>query len=105
MSARHQGSGAPTSSAAAAAAATAAAQPGASKVGKYLLLDKLGEGAFGKVRLAVDSTTGFEYAIKIIDKRHIEELGLTLQVRREICVMKALRHRTLRMLCHSRTFD
>lgn len=35
---------------------------------------------------------GAEYAIKIIQKSHIEGHGLKLQVRREIAVMKAMRH-------------
>lgn len=57
------------------------------------MLDLLGEGAFGKVRLAVDETSGKEYAMKIMDKSHIKANELTLQVRREIAVMKAMRHR------------
>lgn len=57
------------------------------------MLDLLGEGAFGKVRLAVDESTGKEYAMKIMDKSHIKANELTLQVRREIAVMKAMRHR------------
>lgn len=65
----------------------------AARVGKYLMLDVLGEGAFGKVRLAVDETSGKQYAIKIMDKSHIKAHELTLQVRREIAVMKAMRHR------------
>lgn len=66
---------------------------GVARVGKYLMLDNLGEGAFGKVRLAVDETSGQQYAIKIMEKSHIKANELTLQVRREIAVMKALRHR------------
>lgn len=65
------------------------------RVGKYQLLETLGEGAFGKVKLGVDSKTGREFAIKIMEKSHIEEHELTLQVRREIAVMKAMRHRKL----------
>lgn len=57
------------------------------------MLDLLGEGAFGKVRIAVDETTGNQYAIKIMEKSHIKANELTLQVRREIAVMKAMRHR------------
>lgn len=71
----------------------------AMRVGNYVLLDTLGEGAFGKVKLAVNEETGREYAIKIMAKSHIMAHELTLQVRREIAVMKALRHRTLYMLC------
>lgn len=67
----------------------------AMRVGKYVLLETLGEGAFGKVKLAVNEQTGHEYAVKIMAKSHIMAHELTLQVRREIAVMKALRHRTL----------
>lgn len=66
---------------------------GSTRVGKYILLETLGEGAFGKVKLAIDSKTGREYAIKVMEKSHIEKNELTLQVRREIAVMKAMRHR------------
>lgn len=65
----------------------------AARVGKYLMLEMLGQGAFGKVRLAVDETDGQQYAIKIMEKSHIKANELTLQVRREIAVMKAMRHR------------
>lgn len=67
-----------------------------SRVGKYILLDTLGQGAFGKVKLAVNEETGREYAIKIMAKQDIKAHELTLQVRREIAVMKALRHRMYR---------
>lgn len=67
-------------------------QPPMARVGRFLMLDMLGEGAFGKVRLAVDETSGMEYAIKIMDKNLIKAKELTLQVRREIAVMKAMRH-------------
>ena len=73
-------------------AAGVAGQPLAARVGKYLMLELLGEGAFGKVRLAVDETDGQQYAIKIMEKSHIKANELTLQVRREIAVMKAMRH-------------
>lgn len=64
------------------------------RVGKYALYETLGEGAFGKVKLGMDTKdpSQTEYAIKIMEKTHIEEHGLTLQVRREIAVMKAMRH-------------
>lgn len=75
------------------------AQPAPARVGKYLMLDVLGEGAFGKVRIAVDETDGQQYAIKIMEKSHIRANELTVQVRREIAVMKAMRHRKLNLTC------
>lgn len=71
---------------------------GTTRVGRYILLETLGEGAFGKVKLAIDSVTGKEYAVKVMEKAHIEEHDLTLQVRREIAVMKAMRHRESKQL-------
>lgn len=68
------------------------------RVGKYLMLDTLGEGAFGKVRLAIDERTGLEYAMKVMEKSHIQAQELTLQVRREIAVMKAMQHRKFYMI-------
>ena len=66
---------------------------GVSRVGNYMLLETLGEGAFGKVKLAVDERDGQQYAIKIMRKQDIKQQELTVQVRREIAVMKALQHR------------
>lgn len=78
-----------------------ALQPGVARVGKYLMLDLLGEGAFGKVRQAVDESSGKQYAMKIMAKSHIKANELTLQVRREIAVMKAMRHRKFTQRFHA----
>lgn len=37
----------------------------ASRVGKYLLFETLGEGAFGKVKLGVHEETGEQVAVKV----------------------------------------
>lgn len=55
----------------------------------------LGQGTFGKVKLAQHQETGHEYAIKILDKSDIKANELTLNVRREIAIMKALNHRNI----------
>jgi serine/threonine protein kinase len=62
-------------------------------VGKYTLLETIGEGAFGKVKVAVDEALGRNFAVKILDKVRIEKEGSTVQVRREINIMRAMRHR------------
>ena len=41
---------------------------GRSKVNQYVLLRTLGEGSFGKVKLAIRCDTGEKYAIKIVKK-------------------------------------
>ncbi|KAI0567834.1 Serine/threonine protein kinase [Gracilaria domingensis] len=61
-------------------------------VGDYALLEVLGEGAFGKVRHAVHDITRQHYAVKIMDKSLIRHHRLTVNVRREIAIMKALQH-------------
>jgi serine/threonine protein kinase len=64
----------------------------ASRVGKYLLFETLGEGAFGKVKLGVHEETGEQVAVKIMDKSCIKAQEMTMNVRREIAIMKALKH-------------
>eukprot|EP00181_Compsopogon_caeruleus_P005736 CAMPEP_0184680532 /NCGR_PEP_ID=MMETSP0312-20130426/3408_1 /TAXON_ID=31354 /ORGANISM="Compsopogon coeruleus, Strain SAG 36.94" /LENGTH=1313 /DNA_ID=CAMNT_0027130689 /DNA_START=79 /DNA_END=4020 /DNA_ORIENTATION=- len=67
----------------------------AAKVGKYLLFETLGHGTFGKVKLGVHEETGEHVAVKIMDKTHITQKSLTMQVRREIAIMKALKHKNI----------
>lgn len=63
-----------------------------SRVGPYIVTSTLGQGTFGKVKLAQHQETGTEYAIKILDKSDIKANELTVNVRREIAIMKALNH-------------
>lgn len=67
----------------------------ASRVGKYLLFETLGEGAFGKVKLGVHEESGEQVAVKIMDKSDIKAQEMTMNVRREIAIMKALKHRNI----------
>lgn len=67
----------------------------ASRVGKYLLFETLGEGAFGKVKLGVHEETGEQVAVKIMDKSDIKAQEMTMNVRREIAIMKALKHENI----------
>ncbi|KAK1866816.1 hypothetical protein I4F81_009328 [Pyropia yezoensis] len=63
-----------------------------SRVGDYLLFDTLGQGSFAKVKLAVHEGSGEECAIKVMDKSKIHASAMTLHVRREIAIMKTLKH-------------
>jgi 5'-AMP-activated protein kinase catalytic alpha subunit len=62
------------------------------KIGKYTLGRPLGSGSFGKVRLAVDED-GNSFAMKIISLKMIKAKKLSTQVKREIAVMKLLKHK------------
>ena len=65
------------------------------RVGPYIVTSTLGQGTFGKVKLAQHQDSGQEYAIKILDKSDIKANELTVNVRREIAIMKALNHRNI----------
>mmetsp|Transcript_30797 Transcript_30797/g.117848 ORF Transcript_30797/g.117848 Transcript_30797/m.117848 type:complete len:448 (-) Transcript_30797:1565-2908(-) len=65
------------------------------KVGRYQLTTTIGQGTFGRVKLGIDTTTGEEYAVKIMNKHDIVERELTTNVRREIGIMKQLNHRNI----------
>ncbi|KAM0747996.1 Pkinase-domain-containing protein [Meredithblackwellia eburnea MCA 4105] len=61
--------------------------------GPYILLQTLGEGEFGKVKLGVHSERwGEEVAIKLIKRGNVDTAQRTEKVRREIEVLKAVRH-------------
>lgn len=66
----------------------------------YTVIANLGQGAYGKVKLGADASTGAKVAIKIIDKKHLKKkiggVGNNDQdaaLKREIAIMKKVRHR------------
>ncbi|KAF5821801.1 putative protein kinase CAMK-CAMKL-CHK1 family [Helianthus annuus] len=61
-------------------------------MGRYELGRLLGQGAFAKVYYARNLTTGQSVAIKVIDKEKVLRIGLMNQIKREISVMKRVRH-------------
>jgi len=61
------------------------------KVGKYQLGKTLGQGTFGKVKLAVDTETGRQVAIKMMDKAKIRANHMGEQIKKEISIMKLVR--------------
>jgi len=61
-------------------------------IGRYTLLETLGQGSFATVKKAVDRNTGQAYAVKIIEKKKILGEGLELQLKREVTIMLNLKH-------------
>ncbi|CAK7323130.1 unnamed protein product, partial [Dovyalis caffra] len=62
------------------------------QLGKYELGRTLGEGNFGKVKLAKNIETGQTFAVKILEKNRIIDLKITDQIKREIATLKLLKH-------------
>ncbi|KAF8522699.1 Pkinase-domain-containing protein [Hysterangium stoloniferum] len=77
-----------------AAVAFAAAHPRRTipKFGPYLLLQTLGEGEFGKVKLGLHGQWGEEVAVKLIRRGNVENPLRLSKVEREIEVLKLLKH-------------
>eukprot|EP01032_Pedospumella_encystans_P016271 gene16271-18569_t len=61
-------------------------------VGQYMIGKTIGEGTFGKVKLAVHIPTGEKVAIKILEKNRIKEQADVRRVNREIKILKKARH-------------
>lgn len=59
---------------------------------KEYLGKSIGEGTFGKVRLATHTLTDEKVAVKTLQKDKIVEQSDIERVTREICILKILRH-------------
>ncbi|KAF7327527.1 Non-specific serine/threonine protein kinase [Mycena kentingensis (nom. inval.)] len=77
-----------------AAVAFAAAHPRRTipKFGPYLLLQTLGEGEFGKVKLGLHCQWGEEVAVKLIRRGNVDTAVRMSKVEREIEVLRTLKH-------------
>ena len=62
------------------------------KFGQYVIIKTLGEGSFGKVKLAVHQATGQKVALKIISRRKLINKDMAGRVEREIQYLQLLRH-------------
>ncbi|KAJ1665954.1 Protein kinase [Coemansia sp. RSA 1813] len=65
---------------------------GKQKIGSYTVLQTVGVGSFGKVKLAVHSQTGHKVALKIIGRSKLAHSDMIGRVNREIQYLKMLRH-------------
>ena len=61
-------------------------------VGSYMLGKTIGEGTFGKVKIAVHVPTGEKVAVKILEKNKIKDQADVRRVNREIKILKKTRH-------------
>lgn len=57
------------------------------RIDKYELGATLGQGAFGKVKVALNTETNEYVAIKMIDKAKIREARMGAQIKKEVCKM------------------
>ncbi|KAI9811209.1 MAG: Protein kinase, partial [Phylliscum demangeonii] len=62
------------------------------RLGQYTVLKTLGEGSFGKVKLAVHQVSGQKVALKIISRRKLINRDMAGRVEREIQYLQLLRH-------------
>lgn len=62
------------------------------RLGQYQILRTLGEGSFGKVKLAVHQVTGQKVALKIISRRKLMARDMAGRIEREIQYLQLLRH-------------
>jgi carbon catabolite-derepressing protein kinase len=63
-----------------------------SRLDQYKIVRTLGEGSFGKVKLAVHKSTGQQVALKIISRKKLISRDMTGRVEREIEFLQLLRH-------------
>ena len=66
-----------------------------SNKGPYVLGEKLGEGAFAKVRLATQIHIKEKCAVKIIEKKFLESSQDIQRLKKEIKILKKLRHKNI----------
>jgi serine/threonine protein kinase len=65
------------------------------KIEKYEIGKTLGRGTFSKVKHGIDTNTKQAYAIKVIERNMIKKEKMEDQLKREIAIMKLLKHRNV----------
>ncbi|RQM05257.1 hypothetical protein DH86_00001793 [Scytalidium sp. 3C] len=69
------------------------------RIGAYQIIRTLGEGSFGKVKLAVHRVTNQQVALKIIARKKLISRDMAGRVEREIEYLQLLRHPHIIKLC------
>ncbi|KAK5108675.1 hypothetical protein LTR62_008080 [Meristemomyces frigidus] len=64
----------------------------AARLGQYNVVKTLGEGSFGKVKLAIHQVSGQKVALKIIARRKLVTRDMAGRIEREIQYLQLLRH-------------
>ncbi|WPH01445.1 sucrose non-fermenting protein kinase 1-like protein [Acrodontium crateriforme] len=62
------------------------------RLGQYNIVKTLGEGSFGKVKLAIHQSSGQKVALKIISRRKLVTRDMAGRIEREIQYLQLLRH-------------
>ncbi|KAF2726215.1 carbon catabolite derepressing protein kinase [Polychaeton citri CBS 116435] len=62
------------------------------RLGQYNIIKTLGEGSFGKVKLAIHQVSGQKVALKIINRRKLVTRDMAGRIEREIQYLQLLRH-------------
>lgn len=62
------------------------------RVGDYIILNTLGTGTFGRVKLAEHVITGQKVAVKIINKQKMHQMNMHEKLSREINILKVMAH-------------
>ncbi|GMM32754.1 AMP-activated serine/threonine-protein kinase catalytic subunit [Saccharomycopsis crataegensis] len=62
------------------------------RIGRYQIIKTLGEGSFGKVKLAFHLTSGQRVALKIINRKTLAKSDMQGRIEREISYLRLLRH-------------
>lgn len=62
------------------------------RVGKYFVGRTIGEGTYAKVKYGQNADSGEAVAIKVLDKEQLVRSGMVEQIKREITILKQIRH-------------
>ena len=69
------------------------------RLGQYTIVKTLGEGSFGKVKLATHQVSGQKVALKIINRKRLVTRDMAGRIEREIQYLQLLRHPHIIKLC------